>query len=314
MRVFFWPKKNSETAAVDLRETVMLINDSGRGVVETYEALASYQVGVTTTKVKNSVPVTIITGFLGSGKTTFLNYILTQNHGKRIAVIENEFGEVGIDDTLVKHKFTGDEEIFQMNNGCICCTVRGDLIKALGALLEKSEKFDYIMIETTGLADPAPIVQTFFTVPEIGAKLRVDGIITLVDAKHVIGHLTEKAAEGTVNEVEQQIAFADVILLNKTDLVSEEELEETKIRIQEINRLIEVYPTKHSVIPLDKILNVRAFDLSHIMDLDPDVLYRKQHHQISPESTNSGEIGKKNPQTWTPTPPCYSCYFCWIYY
>jgi len=214
---------------------------------------------------------------LGSGKTTFLNYILTQNHGKRIAVIENEFGEIGIDDALVKDKFTGEEEIFQMNNGCICCTVRGDLIKALGALLERSDKFDYIMIETTGLADPAPIVQTFFTVPEIGAKLRVDGIVTLVDAKHVKTHLEAKSEKGIVNEVEQQIAFADIILLNKTDLVTPEEINEIKISIQDINKLVEILPTQRSIVPLEKILNIRAFDLNKIMDFDPKLLTRKQH-------------------------------------
>jgi len=216
--------------------------------------------------------------FLGSGKTTFLNYILTQNHGKRIAVIENEFGEVGIDDALVKDKFSGEEEIFQMNNGCICCTVRGDLIKALGALLEKSDKFDYIMIETTGLADPAPIIQTFFSVPEIGARLRVDGVVTLVDSKHVKNHLeTKSEASAGVNEVEQQIAFADIILLNKIDLVTPEELEDIKVTIQDINKLVEVIPTQRSVIPLNKILNIRAFDLNKIMDFDPKLLTRKQH-------------------------------------
>jgi len=164
-----------------------------------------------------------------------------------------------------------------MNNGCICCTVRGDLIKALGALLERSDKFDYIMIETTGLADPAPIIQTFFTVPEIGAKLRVDGIVTLVDAKHVKTHLETKAVAGIVNEVEQQIAFADIILLNKTDLVSKEEIDDIKSTLQTINKLVEILPTQQSVIPLAKILNIRAFDLSKIIDFDPKLLYRKQH-------------------------------------
>jgi len=261
--------------------------------------LAESQIGGVTSA-KNTMPVTIITGFLGSGKTTFLNYILTQNHGKRIAVIENEFGEIGIDDALVKDKFVGEEEIFQMNNGCICCTVRGDLIKALGALLEKSDKFDYIMIETTGLADPAPIVQTFFTVPEIGARLRVDGIITLVDSKHVIPHLEEKPAEGIVNEVEQQIAFADIVLLNKTDLVSPSELEEIKSRVQEVNKMVEIVPTQRSVVPLHKILNIRAFDLNKIIELDPQLLFRKQHdhkkeiHSDHTEGEKSEKKKKRN--------------------
>jgi len=273
-------KKSPVDSLKNLKSTVQLMDDSGRGIIETYAALTENQIGRGGSALRNkrnTVPVTIITGFLGSGKTTFLNYILTQNHGKRIAVIENEFGEVGIDDALVKDKFTGEEEIFQMNNGCICCTVRGDLIKALGALLERSDKFDYIMIETTGLADPAPIIQTFFTVPEIGAKLRVDGIVTLVDAKHVKTHLETKAVAGIVNEVEQQIAFADIILLNKTDLVSKEEIDDIKSTLQTINKLVEIIPTQRSVIPLAKILNIRAFDLSKIIDFDPKLLYRKQH-------------------------------------
>jgi len=271
--------KKSPDSFKNLKSTVQLMEDAGRGIIETYAALTENQIGRGSAlrNIRNTVPVTIITGFLGSGKTTFLNYILTQNHGKRIAVIENEFGEVGIDDALVKDKFSGEEEIFQMNNGCICCTVRGDLIRALGALLEKSDKFDYIMIETTGLADPAPIVQTFFTVPEIGAKLRVDGIVTLVDAKHVKTHLEAKSVEGIVNEVEQQIAFADVLLLNKTDLVTPEEIEDIKSTLQNINKLVEIIPTQRSILPLAKILNIRAFDLSKIMDFDPKLLTRKQH-------------------------------------
>jgi len=272
--------KGGEKALGDLKETVVLVNDSGRGAVETYMALGESQIGGGSIKAKGTMPVTIITGFLGSGKTTFLNYILTQNHGKRIAVIENEFGEVGIDDALVKDKFTGEEEIFQMNNGCICCTVRGDLIRALGVLMEKTDKFDYIMIETTGLADPAPIVQTFFTVPEIGAKMRLDGIVTLVDAKHVIVRLDEKSDKGAVNEVEQQIAFADIVLLNKTDLVTTEEVEEVTGRIQEVNKMVEIFPTQRSVVPLNKILNIRAFDLNKITELDPQLLYAKKHDHL----------------------------------
>eukprot|EP01124_Arcella_intermedia_P036320 TRINITY_DN948_c0_g1_i1.p2 TRINITY_DN948_c0_g1~~TRINITY_DN948_c0_g1_i1.p2 ORF type:complete len:420 (+),score=94.19 TRINITY_DN948_c0_g1_i1:3-1262(+) len=259
-----------------LKSSLELVDDNVRGLLETFSALSESQTGGGVS-VKPTVPVTIVTGFLGSGKTTFLNYILSANHGKRIAVIENEFGEVGIDDALVKDKFSGEEEIFQMNNGCICCTVRGDLIKALGALLEKSEKFDYIIIETTGLADPAPIVQTFFSVPEIGARLRVDGIVTLVDCKHILQHLEEKSQQGVVNEAEQQIAFADVVLLNKTDLVTPEVLQETKSVIQNINKMVEVHPTQRSVIPLNKILNIRSFDLNKITELDPQVLLREQH-------------------------------------
>ena len=176
----------------------------------------------------NKIPVTVLTGFLGSGKTTLLNYILTQNHGKKIAVIENEFGEVGVDDELVDKKFFKNEEIIEMNNGCICCTVRGDLIKVLTNLLAKREKFDYVIIETTGLADPAPVAQTFFVDEKIAGHYYLDAIITLVDAKHFEQHLDEEKAEGVENEAKEQIAFADKILLNKIDLVKGDYLEHLK--------------------------------------------------------------------------------------
>src|SRR4030088_2406572 len=165
---------------------------------------------------QRKVPVTVLTGFLGSGKTTLLNYILTENHGKRIAVIENEFGEIGIDNDLV---LQSDEEIFEMNNGCICCTVRGDLIRILGNLMKRKDRFDYILIETTGLADPAPVVQTFFVDDELREAMELDGLVTLVDAKHISQHLGKSA------EADEQIAFADVILLNKIDLVSADALQ-----------------------------------------------------------------------------------------
>jgi G3E family GTPase len=209
------------------------------------------------------IPVTVLTGFLGSGKTTLLNRILTEEHGKRIAVIENEFGEIGIDQALV---INADEEIFEMNNGCICCTVRGDLIRILGNLMKRRDKFDHILIETTGMADPSPVAQTFFVDDEMKEKFRLDSIVTMVDAKHVALHIEDS------DECREQIAFGDVIILNKTDLVGEPELAALERRIVSMNGMAKVYRATRAQVPMSVVLDVGGFDLSRAMDKKPTFL------------------------------------------
>ena len=215
----------------------------------------------------NQLPVTLLAGFLGSGKTTLLNYILKQNHGKRIAVIENEFGEIGIDSEFV---IGADEDIFEMSNGCICCSIRGDLIETLNRLLERQQKFNYILIESTGLASSGPIAQAFLIEDEISKSLFLDGIVTLIDAKHISNNLNEQEV------VWEQIAFANVILLNKADLVTEPEMEKLEKQMHQINPTAKVCKTTNAVIDLDQILDIGGFDLK--IELET-VTFNTHHHE-----------------------------------
>ncbi|MGL4974995.1 MAG: CobW family GTP-binding protein [Bosea sp. (in: a-proteobacteria)] len=215
------------------------------------------------------IPVTVLTGYLGAGKTTLLNRILTEDHGKRFAVIVNEFGEIGIDNELV---VGADEEVFEMNNGCICCTVRGDLIRILDGLMKRTGKFDAIIVETTGLADPAPVAQTFFVDQDVGEATRLDAVVTVADAKWLKDRLKDAP------EARNQIAFADVIILNKLDLVTPEALAEVEAGIRAINPYAKLHRTQKCDVPVSELLGRNAFDLDRILDLEPDFLEEGHHH------------------------------------
>jgi G3E family GTPase len=214
------------------------------------------------------IPVTVLTGYLGAGKTTLLNRILSEPHGKKYAVIVNEFGEIGIDNDLI---VGADEEVFEMNNGCICCTVRGDLIRIIDGLMRRKGKFDAIIVETTGLADPAPVAQTFFVDENVGKNTKLDAVVTVADAKWLRDRLRDAP------EAKNQIAFADVILINKTDLVSDAELREVEARIRGINPYARLHRTQRAQIPLNEVLERNAFDLERILDIEPEFLHADDH-------------------------------------
>ncbi len=218
----------------------------------------------------SQTPVTVLTGYLGAGKTTLLNRILSERHGKKYAVIVNEFGEIGIDNDLIVE---ADEEVFEMNNGCICCTVRGDLIRIIEGLMRRKDRFDAILVETTGLADPAPVAQTFFVDDDVRRKTRLDAIVTVVDAKHLLGEIDR------AHEAQEQLAFADVVILNKTDLVSGQELRAVEARIRKINPTAAIKRTTRCDVPLDEILNRGAFDLARVLEIEPHFLEEEHEHE-----------------------------------
>jgi len=229
-------------------------------------------------------PVTVLTGYLGAGKTTLLNRILSEQHGKKYAVIVNEFGEVGIDNDLIVGV---EEEVFEMNNGCICCTVRGDLIRIIEGLMRRKDRFDAILIETTGLADPAPVAQTFFVDDDVRHKTKLDAIVTVVDAMHLLGEIDQ------AHEAQEQLAFADIVILNKKDLVTPEELAAVEARIRKINPTAAIKHSTRCDIPLDQVLNRNAFDLDRVLEVEPDFLDGDHDHDHDDHVTSFSLVSEE---------------------
>jgi len=245
-----------------------------------------------TRPMSDKIPVTVLTGYLGAGKTTLLNRILTEEHGKRYAVIVNEFGEIGIDNELV---VGADEEVFEMNNGCICCTVRGDLIRILDGLIKRKGKFDAVIVETTGLADPAPVAQTFFMDQDVSDAARLDAVVTVADARWLSDRLKDAP------EAKNQIAFADVIVLNKIDLVTEEELQAVEGRIRAINPYARLHRTRNCALPISDVLDRKAFDLDRIIEIEPNFLEDTHHHHDEDMQSVSVKVdGEVDPAKFMP--------------